>query len=142
MAFELRVVGYEFPDNTTDSVNWLFIEGAIKHPHGDWIFRHPSLLAGEVARLADWLEAVAAVKEPELWCGFIEPNLSFGIFCEKESRRLRVTFAAEARPPWAKPGMDAHVEFPVAELNLEQAVTSLRQQLQQWPKRPEVDDDA
>lgn len=136
-AFELRIAGYEFPDNTTDSVDWLVIEGFVRHPRGTWQFRHPSLLTSEAARLADWLEAVAAGTEPEPWCAFIEPNLSFEVAGEGPARVLRVSFAAESRPLWVKTG-SAQVEFPVAELDLVSVVASLRQQLQRWPERPEV----
>src|SRR5205085_2191673 len=93
----------------------------------------------EVAQLADWLEAIAAGTEPGPWCGFIEPNLSFEVAGGGEARVLRVSFAAESRPPWAKSG-SAQVEFPVTGLDLGSAVVSLRQQLQQWPERPEIED--
>ena len=43
VLFELRIVGYEFLDGTDGSLNWLLIEGTVRHPHGNWVFRHPSL---------------------------------------------------------------------------------------------------
>ncbi|MBX3398010.1 MAG: hypothetical protein KF873_04665 [Gemmataceae bacterium] len=139
VAFELRVTGYEFPDDTVGSANWLFVEGRVRHPRGDWRFRHPSLETHDVARLADWLEAVAAGTEPEPWCGFTEPNLSFEIAGAGAARVLRVGFAAESRPPWAE-ASGTQVEFPVAALDLASAVASLRQQLRLWPERPEVEE--
>jgi hypothetical protein len=137
--FELRVAGYQFPDNATadyDS-NWLVIEGAVRHPRGEWQFRDPSLLTYEVARLADWLETVAAGTEPEPWCRFIEPNLRFELVGEGAARVLRISFAIEALPPWAKVGDDVSVEFPVGESEIASAVRSLRQQLRASPQRAE-----
>jgi hypothetical protein len=139
MAFELRIVGYQFPDEATadyDS-NWLLIEGAVQHPRGGWRFRDPSLLTYEVAKLADWLEAAAEGAEPEPWCAFIEPNLSFEIIGEGVDRALRLSFAIEALPPWAKRGEDVYIDFPLSELDLAAAVASLRRQLLEFPQRAE-----
>jgi hypothetical protein len=137
--FELRVVDYQFPDDATSDYdsNWLLIEGSVRHPRGDWQFRDPCLLTYEVAQLADWLEAVATGAESESWCGFIERNLRFQVVCEGAGRVLRVSFAIEALPRWAKPGEDVSVEFPVTGLNLASAVVSLREQLRKFPQRTE-----
>src|SRR5262245_17587543 len=118
--FELRIAGYQFPDDATSDYdsNWLVVEGSVRHPRGGWLFRDPSLLTYEVARLADWLEAVAAGAESQPWCGFIEPNLSFEVAGEGATRVLRVAFAVEALPPWANFGEHVSVEFPVTGLDL------------------------
>jgi hypothetical protein len=136
---ELRIVGYQFPGNATGEYdsNWLIVEGAIRHPRGGWQFRDPSLLTYEVARLADWLEAVAAGNESRPWCGFIEPNLSFDVTGEGASRVLRLSFGCEALPPWAVSGEEVAVEFPVTGLDLVGAVASLRGQLEKFPQRAE-----
>jgi hypothetical protein len=139
LAFELRIVGYQFPDEQTadyDS-NWLLVEGAVQHPRGDWRFRDPSMLTYEVAKLADWLEAAADGTEPEPWCAFIEPNLSFEVVGEGADRALRVSFAIEALPHWAKPGEEVYIDFPFSDLDLPTAVASLRQQLSAFPQRAE-----
>lgn len=135
--FELRIVGYQFPGDATaeyDS-NWLVIEGSVWHPRGDWRFRDPCLLTYEVARLADWLEAVAADCEPRPWCSFIEPNLTFEVAGEDATRVLRVSFRCEAAPPWATRDEEASAEIPVAGLDLMSAAESLREQLREFPRR-------
>jgi hypothetical protein len=139
VRFELRIAGYQFPGDATSDYdsNWLVVEGAVRHPRGDWRFRDPSLLTYEVARLADWLEAVAAGAESQAWCGFIEPNLSFEVVGGGEGRVLRVSFAIEARPRWASADEDVSVEFPLATLDLGPAVASLRAQLREFPQRAE-----
>ncbi len=137
--FELRIARYQFPDDATSDYdsNWLLIDGAIQHPLGRWRFRDPSLLTYEVARLADWLEKVAAGAEPAPSCEFIEPNMCFTVADQDAGRMLRVSFALEALPPWAEFGEDLFVEFPLVDLDLPSAVESLRGQLQQFPQRAE-----
>jgi hypothetical protein len=139
IAFELQIVGYQFPDEATagyDS-NWLLIEGAVHHPRGAWRFHDASLLTYEVAKLADWLEATAEGTEPEPWCAFVEPNLSFEIVGDGVDRAIRLFFAIEALPPWAKRGEEVYIDFPLRELDLLAAVASLRRQLLEFPQRAE-----
>jgi hypothetical protein len=138
-GFELRIAGYQFPGDHTSHYdsNWLIIEGAVRHPRGKWRFRDPCLLTYEVARLADWLEAVEGGTESEPWCGFLEPNLSFELVGEGMARVLRVSFAIEALPPWAGRGGEAFVEFPLAGLCLASCVNALRKQLKAFPQRAE-----
>ena len=168
-GFELRIVGYQFPDILTEGyeppkflvfgdgsklellieddglpspltsydANWLEIEGSVQHSQGEWTFRDPCLLADGVARLADWLEAVAGGTEDDSNCGFIEPNLCFDRVGVGGKRCLRVSFSAEAKPAWAKPGEEVSVDFPVAGLDLASAVAALREQLCQFPQRAE-----
>lgn len=138
-GIEVRIAGYQFPGNATadyDS-NWLIVEGTVRHPRGNWTFRDPSLLTYEVARLADWLEAVATGTEPTQWCGFIEPNLSFEVTPERDGRVLRVSLALEAKPPWAERGEEVHIEFPLNRIDLRSAAASLRSQLSAFPQRAE-----
>jgi hypothetical protein len=139
MAFELRIVGYQFPDEATadyDS-NWLVIEGVVTHPRGSWRFSDPSLLTYEVARLAEWLEEVASGTEAQPGCTFIEPNLTFEAVGAGAARALRVSFAIEARPAWAKRSDDVYLDFPLSGLDLAGAVGSLRRQLGEFPQRAE-----
>jgi hypothetical protein len=138
-ALELRVVGYEFPDNHTglyDS-NWLVIEGHAEHPGGNWVFRDPCLLTYEASHLADWLEAVAVGREGQPSAGFIEPNLSFNVVSSTGERVLRVSFALEAHPPWSPRSSEAFIDFPIADLDLARAAMEWREQLRQFPQRAE-----
>ena len=137
IAFQFRIVGYEFPDQQSaeyDS-NWLLIEGTVHHPNGDWRFRDPSLLTYEVVELANWLESAAAGTQPQPSCTFTEPNLSFETVGTGPYRALRVSFALEALPPWAKRGEEVYMDFPFDALNLPVVVASLRQQLSGFPQR-------
>jgi len=139
IALELHIAGYQFPDNHAaeyDS-NWLVIEGRVRHPRGDWTFRDPCLLTYEAARLADWLESVAASCEASPHAGFIEPNLSFEVVMAEVGRVLHVVLTFEASPPWATHDEEVVIEFPVKELNLTEAIGEWRAQLAQFPQRAE-----
>jgi hypothetical protein len=139
-ALELRVAGYQFPDDQAgwyDS-NWLLIEGRVRHPRGDWSFCDPCLLTYEASQLADWLEAVAAGHEEQSWLGFIEPNLSFERAVANGQRVLYICFGLEAHPPWSPPGEEAIIEFALEELDLRQAANEWRDQLRKFPQRAEV----
>jgi hypothetical protein len=136
-AVELCIVGYQFPDSHSaeyDS-NWLVIKGQVRHPRGNWNFREPCLLTYEAAQLADWLESVAADCETSSDAGFIEPNLAFEVVTAEFGRILRIIFSAESRPPWASQGVNVILEFPVAELNIAEAIREWRDQLWLFPQR-------
>ncbi len=140
-VFQLEIAGYEFPEAQTgyDS-NWLMIRMTAAMPQGTWTVTDPSLLTYEVEELAAWLDAVAANRETGTALRFTEPNLSFRTIAREDgTRALRVSFAAECRPPWARPASsgarDAYIEFPKELLDLPAAAASLRAQLAQYPPR-------
>lgn len=146
MSFGLEIVGYQFPHLQTEEYdsNWLMIRIDVSHPKGDWTSTDPSLLTYEVARFAEWLEAIHIGESVQSVIGFIEPNLEFHLITtgDGESKALRVCLQLEARPAWAKAGAvgecDLWVEFPLVEIDLEAASRQLREQLQQFPQRARV----
>ena len=146
MAFELKIMGYQFPHMETEEYdsNWLMIRINVSHPKGDWASTDPSLLTYEVAHLAEWLEAVYNGELVDPVMVFIEPNLEFQLVATEngENKALRVCFNAESRPPWGKAkGVDegdAWVLFPLTEINLAVSSQQLREQLQQFPQRARV----
>jgi hypothetical protein len=141
-SLELRVLRYQFPqpsDNEYDS-NWLMIEGVVSHPRGGWSFCDPCLLTDEVARLADWLDALGQSESCATEMGFLEPNLSFALIRPPGGNGvLRVYFDLESRPHWAPAPTagrsDLWVEFPVLEAGLREAARELREQLARCPER-------
>jgi len=111
MAFELEIVGYQFPHMETEEYdsNWLMIRIDVSHPKGGWASTDPSLLTYEVADLAEWLEAVYNGESVDPEMVIIEPNLEF---------QLVVTENGENK--------------------LAVASRQLREQLQQFPQRARV----
>jgi hypothetical protein len=141
-SVELRILGYEFPDVKAEEYdsNWLLIEIDVTHPKGHWVSRDPCLLTYEVARLADWLADISRGKDVNAIQRFIEPNLEFRLISPNPAQRfLRIYFELECRPDWApgKQGLmrDLWLDFRVSELNLKEAIKSLRQQLAEYPQR-------
>ena len=138
-AFEMRIIGYQFPDMTDceyDS-NWLIIEIDVIHPEGRWRARDPSMLTTEVATLSRWLRNHDHSSKKPRSCGFIEPNLEFRFSDDREA--LRVYFDLESRPDWiidkAHFDGDVFVDFPIAELDLKTAADDLDCQLRKFPIR-------
>jgi hypothetical protein len=133
---KLQIVGYQFPDMPFaeyDS-NWLIIRGDACIGGRTWSFRFPCMLTYEVARLADWLEALSRGEQAKAYCGFIEPNLDFELI---SSDLLRVIVAHESRPPWSDDqfGESNFIDFPRDPEMLRVAAASLRDALAIYPQR-------
>lgn len=141
-AFELDVVGYEFPEITEggDS-NWLNVRVKGTAQSRSWTATDPCLETGEVAELADWFEAVLAGKERDKKLEFLEPNLSFELTGRDDDRfRIRVWIEVGSRPSWAKSDLagecDLYIDLDTTIAELQAASRSLREQLERWPPRP------
>ena len=143
IVFEFRIVGYAQPNNSRDAwdSNWLIIEGAVQHPRGNWKFRDPSLLTPEVVFLADWFEAVGGGVENEQDFRTLDHNLHFELISVNGVRTMRVILDGSLRPPWAEPGCEIFIDFPVAGLRLASASDSLREQLKRhnYKRRSKLD---
>ena len=59
---ELRVVGYQFPDDDTDpwDSNWLLVSVRVVSPAGTWEVVDPCLTTWEAKHLVRWLVNAAA----------------------------------------------------------------------------------
>jgi hypothetical protein len=135
-SFRMEVVRYQFPENAQDEwdSNWLIIAGAVRLDGREWQFRDPCLTTFEALQLADWLDACADHRAEKPYCGFTEPNLQFDLV---DPETMRVSFALESAPPWAKQGDDWTMHgfnFPVGPA-LHEAASDLRSQLQKFPLR-------
>ena len=142
--FQLRIHGYEFPDEEEDKwdSNWLEIEISAKHKDGEWTVIHPCLRTNEVEKLARWLISLDQTQDrPEPLLDFMEPNLVFNLVDTPNGPAIRVYFELEVRPPWSpaispqKAMADLWIDFPLEDVDLKSAVRSLREQLVQYPER-------
>lgn len=139
--FEMTVIDYEFPevrDDRYDS-NWLIIEIRATHAKNSWSASYPCMLTGELAELADWLDAVADGKNTTLQLGFFEPNLHFEV-TESAPKKLCVYIDAELKPAGVlgdDSGIDdpIRIEFELIPAELKDAVVSLRTYLRAFPIR-------
>jgi hypothetical protein len=142
ITFKLEIVDYQFPDEEYEEYdsNWLLVRVSASLPAGAWTVTDPCLLTYEVARLADWLDAVATGSEAANETGFVEPNLWFQVVRPGTGEScLRVYFELECRPPWAYRreafGSDLFAEFALSDIDLHHAAESLRAQLSLYPQR-------
>jgi hypothetical protein len=145
LVFE--IVGYQFPAETGDSLNWLMVRTTARVPgKGEWSVTDPSLETHELHWLANWLDAVAEQRIPEQRreLNFTEPNLAFGVSQTSLGKTcLRVYFALESRPPWAPCqttyDRDVYVEFPLDEIDVQRFSRWIREQLVRFPPREPED---
>jgi hypothetical protein len=135
-SLRLAILRYQFPQITTGEydANWLIIQGHVSLDDRSWTFSDPSLTTFEVRQLADWLDSLARGDEVEPQCDFIEPNLQFERTSDKA---IRVSFALESAPPWAKPddSWSEHGFEVLIDKHLQTAAERLRSQLRVFPER-------
>ncbi|AKF86795.1 hypothetical protein SAMN05443572_102408 [Myxococcus fulvus] len=143
-SLRLDIVGYQFPDGTVDSLNWLLLRFTVQVPGQEpWTKVDPSLETRELLSLARWFEGMGDANmrghRPSIF--FTEPNLSFSLVPVKGGkRRLRVHLDAESRPPWAPPRgqgvySNAWVEFPLEELDSKALAHWAREEHARFPPR-------
>jgi hypothetical protein len=132
--FRMAIARYQFPRSADD--NWLIIRGEVCLKGREWAFQDPSLDTFEVARLSDWLEALASGVPTTDWVDITEINLAFE---RLNAATIRVSFWAESAPAWAKVGGHRPgFEIPVGP-NLMIAAAQLRAQLARFPHRGDED---
>lgn len=140
-SVELSIVQYQFPtrEQMDLDANWLIVEGHVTLLGREWRFRDPCLTTFEVVRLADWLEASARGQGSGKGCSFIEPNLDFH---GPSNGAIRVSFALESAPPWAKRGgdWDKHGFDVAVGPALAIAAGQLRHALAEFPARGTLED--
>lgn len=137
----MTVIDYEFPEAHDDQYdsNWLVIEIRATLAKDSWSASFPCMLTGELADLADWLDAVADGKTTSARLGFIEPNLYFEVI-ESEPKKFCVYIDAELRPARVL-GDDSDndkaicIEFELIPAELKDAVVSLRTYQRAFPIR-------
>jgi hypothetical protein len=143
-SFSLHVVGYEFPDevlgptedNPADEFErgrFLVVTVSAKTPDGEWQATAAEMTTVELERLADWLETVSNGHPSGLGAYFTERDLEFAV--SDDGSALQIHLFSDFLPPQ----LQSHhytIDFPIRDVNLEQAVASLRAQLAQFPHDP------
>jgi hypothetical protein len=136
---ELSIVRYQFPQikEGSDS-NWLIVRGLVTMDGRAWAFQDPCLMTTEAAGLVTWLEAVSQRADAKQDVFFTEPNLQF---YRIDQGSIRIAFALECAPPWAKQGEDwrLHGFDVVIGAHIADAALQLREQLSHFPQRGDDD---
>jgi len=142
-SFELRVERYQFPDEDLepndynpaddfDPARWLIITISVSNRAGAWQATGPNMTTSEMESLATWLDSVRIGQAGSPGICFIERDMEFAV--NEDCTVLQIYLCGVFRPSWAR-GMVV-LEFPVRELDLTAAASSLREQLGTFPGMP------
>jgi hypothetical protein len=144
--FHLKLLGYKYPDAEGEpyDANWLQVRVDAVGPQGAWSVTDPCLLTYEATRLADWLMAVGTGATAAPAISFLEPGLLFRqVEREGGEKFLRIHFGSLVHPGWASEppaagvNPDLWLDFPLLEIDPAAAGTSLKKQLERYPRRYE-----
>lgn len=81
-----------------DEFDWLMVRVCVAEPERTFVRSDPCLFVSDAIYLIDWLYAAADDVEMSEQLAFMEPALSF----EMRNGVLKLTLAAECKPPWAR----------------------------------------
>jgi hypothetical protein len=136
--FELRVLGYQFPQNADDEwdSNWLLVNIRVSAPQGSWSVTDPCLLTWESHWLLNWLADVA-VGECQEDMSFLESNILFQLTGRSEDAlHLRI----ELKDELSQRGVmteeaDPPILLAVSVPRVRQAIAELYGELRLFPVR-------
>ncbi|MBL8076992.1 MAG: hypothetical protein JNM55_03445 [Anaerolineales bacterium] len=136
-SFQLKIIGYEFPDikDDYDDSNWLMIQIDVTSNENAWHANFPALTTFEVEELANWLSSIDSIKDDPGRRGFIELCLDFQFSTRTDGQQFLNVFCMNEMSPNGQPGNIFETKFPVSEINLSQAAKDLRLELQKFPQR-------
>ena len=126
--FELNLVGR--PDNE----GWCQVRVAVDGPDGNWSATSRCLLAEEIVRLAQWLQAAADGRGSARF-DTLDNEISFELL-DTEPRQLRIYLEWTFRPVRRRSeGIGEFFrDYPVTDRTLRDAVRSLSEELRQATK--------
>ena len=145
--FTLNVDGYEFPDeklgptedNPADefeSGRFLIVSHTFCNSDGEWCASGATMTTSELQRLADWLESIRDGNVSQSGVYFTERDLEFTV--DDSGSILRVHVFGNFLPSWIGQVDAITIDFPVACVQFDRVLKSLRRQLTQFPGRPPI----
>ena len=141
--FELRVIGYEFPNLEHDRYgydrNWLQVELELRSGNSTLSYVDPCLLTWELIALKDWLASIAAGDVKQRRITFIEPTLSLTALQLKPSIVIRLTLTVDklVPSPFDHSPEVHHLNLHATTEELRRAVAELSRMAASFPERPE-----
>jgi len=133
---ELRILGYQFPGDTSggwDS-NWLRVYIGVKAGTGKRESADPALTTWELARVAAWFEGLARGEAPHgTEMTFTEPDLSFGLRNDAQDRIKQVRIGLNRN--W---NLESGVTFLDIDADMEELLRisrGLKEELGKFPER-------
>ena len=145
--FSLTIKRYEFPDEklgpTEDNPaedfelgRFLIVAHTFRNSDGEWNTSGPTMTTEELYRFAEWLDSLCVGNPSTSGFYFTERELEFTF--DDVAKNLQVHASFGFLPPWNDSGETVTIEFPLAQIDLEQAVISLQNQLARFPGRPPI----
>ncbi|OLT10907.1 hypothetical protein BJF79_25415 [Actinomadura sp. CNU-125] len=140
---ELRVTGYQFPDDPALRYSWHMVEGSAACPDGSWTFRYAALTCDETPRVASWLRSAAraaAGGEPPAELRFLEPDLSMSVTGRPSGLvALEIGLDLEFSPPWEyrrRAGDPYVVQCTTTPRRLEEGAAQWEREIAPYPDAP------
>jgi len=106
---------------------------SLRTPQGESDNGGPEISTMELERLASWLETVARRRPSDISFDFEKRGLEFSV--NETFDVLNVQLSGRRSPDWAE-GDHLTISFPLAQIDLGQAVSELRSQLSRFVTRP------
>jgi hypothetical protein len=140
--FELRLLGYQFPEILHDvyDSNWLLANIRVNAPTGSWSATDPCLLTWEGHWLLNWLADLVSARESQVEMSFLESNLSF-VLTHRRYDEVDVNIELQDKlrqPPAITGGAGSKISLSISLCALREAVQSLCRELQLFPLRAGV----
>ena len=131
---------YEFPQSQNRyDANWLMIRTRLVFRQQEFSDVSPSLEAGDIIRIAVWLEDLSNRRLPECVClGFTEPNLRFEIFrATDDFVCIGVRMSLESQPPFKTGGIrdETVCQFQLSDAQLDAHAQQFRAIADNFPVR-------
>ena len=145
--FSLLVEEYEFPDEelspTEDNPaedfetdRFLIVSHSFRNSDGEWRARGPTMTNVELQRFSDWLEAIRDGNVSTNGVYFTERDLEFTV--DNARANLNVHVSYDFLPPWVDSPDSVTITFPIACIDFNGVLGSLRDQLIRFPGRPPI----
>lgn len=142
--FEMGIAGYQYPEfeegQQIEDRNWLLADVEAVDAEGRaWRIVDPSLTAGELARLVDWLENFGNLKSDPVSICFMEPCLSFEAARDDGLYLFTVFLESELGRPTGsgsvRERVDSKLHFMLTPAELAEAAASCRRLAESYPVR-------
>lgn len=144
-SIELHVVGYEHPDDELgptednpaddfDPGRFLIVTVAAKARGRSWDGTGAYLDTVELNRFANWLESIRRGQPSHYGIYFTEREMAWSV--NYPLTELTVFLWHDLQPPWWDDLNSLPIDFSLTEIDLRDAIRSLRQQALKFPGLP------
>lgn len=135
---ELKIVGYQHPnaqDNFLEA-NWLKVAVMVQTPQAKWSAEAPVMMANELDRFMDWLQAIRGNKENSTAFDFEDTTLYVELK-ERDGHQITLEFHMhlEFRNPADRTQKETRVAVTLMRAEFDQWIRELRKYAEEYPVR-------